>query len=89
MSQCIKTGVAGLSIEDSTGRDADTLYDDQLAVERIKAARAAIDTSGVAVVLTARCEAGLVGLERPIDIALERLVKFAEAGADCLYAPGL
>ena len=89
VSLCIKTGVAGLSIEDSTGRDADPLYDDQLAVERIKAARAAIDTSGVPVVLTARCEAGLVGLESPLDIALERLVKFAEAGADCLYAPGL
>ena len=89
VSQCVKTGVAGLSIEDATGRDADPLYDDQLAVERIKAARAAIDTSGVPVVLTARCEAGLVGLERPLDIALERLVRFAEAGADCLYAPGL
>ena len=86
---CIKTGVAGLSIEDSTGRDAEPLYDGKLAVERIKAARAAIDTSGVPVVLTARCEAGLVGLEKPLDIALERLVEFAEAGADCLYAPGL
>ena len=86
---CIKTGVAGLSIEDATGRDSAPLYENGLAVERIKAARAAIDSSGVPVVLTARCEAGLVGHENPLAVARERLVAFAEAGADCLYAPGL
>lgn len=86
---CIQTGVAGLSIEDATGRDSDPLYESDLAVERIKAARLAIDSSRVPVVLTARCEAGLVGQDKPLDVALERLVKFAEAGADCLYAPGL
>ena len=86
---CIKTGVAGLSIEDATGRDSAPLYESDLAVERIKAARATIDSSGVPVVLTARCEAALVGQDKPLDVALERLVKFAEAGADCLYAPGL
>lgn len=86
---CIKTGVAGLSIEDATGRDSAPLYESDLAVERIKAARAAIDSSEMPVVLTARCESGLVGVEKPLDVALERLVAFADAGADCLYAPGL
>jgi 2-methylisocitrate lyase-like PEP mutase family enzyme len=86
---CIKTGVAGLSIEDATGQDSAPLYEGDLAVERIKAARAAIDSSGVPVVLTARCEAALVGQDKPLDVALERLVKFADAGANCLYAPGL
>lgn len=86
---CIATGVAGLSIEDSTGRSDHPLYDFDLAVERIKAARRAIDTSGVPVVLTARCEAWLVGDPKPLRTSLERLVPFAEAGADCLYAPGV
>lgn len=86
---CIDTGVAGLSIEDNTGQDASPLYEKGLAIERIKAARAAIDDAGIPVILTARCEAGLVGVEKPLDVALERLVAFAEAGADCLYAPGL
>lgn len=86
---CIATGVAGLSIEDSTGRSDHPLYDFDLAVERIKAARRAIDSSGVPVVLTARCEAWLVGDPKPLRTSLERLVAFAEAGADCLYAPGV
>jgi 2-methylisocitrate lyase-like PEP mutase family enzyme len=86
---CIATGVAGLSIEDSSN-DADSpLYEFGLAVERIKAARAAIDASGIPVVLTARCEAWLVGQTDPLKVSLERLVTFAEAGADCLYAPGV
>lgn len=89
VTMCIETGVAGLSIEDATGHDSTPLYEKRLAVERIKAARAAIDASGIPVVLTARCEAGLVGQENPLDVALDRLVAFAEAGADCLYAPGL
>jgi 2-methylisocitrate lyase-like PEP mutase family enzyme len=81
--------VAGLSIEDASGNSAEPLYDFALAVERIKAARAAIDASGVPVVLTARCEAWLVGQRDPLHVALDRLVAFAEAGADCLYAPGV
>ncbi|MEK6282453.1 MAG: isocitrate lyase/phosphoenolpyruvate mutase family protein [Acidobacteriota bacterium] len=85
---CIATGVAGLSIEDATGDDAAPLYDFSLATQRIRAARAAIDESGVPVVLTGRCEAWLVGQPAPARVALERLVAFAEAGADCLYAPG-
>jgi 2-methylisocitrate lyase-like PEP mutase family enzyme len=86
---CIATGVAGLSIEDSTGSSVEPLYDFGLAVERIKAARAAIDSSGVPVVLTARCEAWLVGDPNPLRTSLDRLVAFVDAGADCLYAPGV
>lgn len=86
---CIATCVAGLSIEDASGNQAEPLYDFKLAVDRIKAARAAIDASGVPVVLTARCEAWLVGQADPLNIVLKRLVAFAEAGADCLYAPGV
>ena len=86
---CIATGVAGLSIEDSTGRSAELLYDFDLAVERIRASRAAIDASGVPVVLTARCEAWLVADPHPLQTSLKRLAAFADAGADCLYAPGV
>jgi 2-methylisocitrate lyase-like PEP mutase family enzyme len=86
---CIATGVAGLSIEDANGNAANPLYEFGLAVERIRAARAAIDASGVPVVLTARCEAWLVGQPDPLRVSLERLVAFADAGADCLYAPGV
>jgi 2-methylisocitrate lyase-like PEP mutase family enzyme len=86
---CIATGVAGLSIEDATGNSATPLYDLDLAVERIRAARAAIDDSGIPIVLTARCEAYLVGQPDPARVAIERLVAFVEAGADCLFAPGV
>ena len=86
---CVETGVAGLSIEDNSGKSDKPLYDEVLAIERIKAAREAIDNSGLGVVLTARCEAFLVGTENPFDVALKRLIAFAEAGADCLYAPGV
>jgi len=86
---CVRTGVAGLSIEDASGDGAQPLYALDLAVRRVRAARAAIDASGVPVVLTARCEAWLVGERAPARTALERLVAFAEAGADCLYAPGV
>lgn len=86
---CIATGVAGLSIEDATGNSAAPLYDFSLAVDRIKAARGAIDASGTPVILTARCEAWLVGENDPFRVALERLVAYAEAGGDCLYAPGV
>jgi 2-methylisocitrate lyase-like PEP mutase family enzyme len=81
-----QTGVAGLSIEDSSGNLSDPLFDFDLAVERIRAARRAIDESRTRVVLTGRSEGFLVG--RP-DLAetIRRLVAYAEAGADCLYAP--
>jgi len=88
VSLCIQTGVAGLSIEDNTGNASSPLYEQGLAVERVAAARRAIDESGVKVLLTARCEAWLVGAENPFAVALERLVAYAAAGADCLYAPG-
>jgi 2-methylisocitrate lyase-like PEP mutase family enzyme len=84
---CAETGVAGLSIEDNSRREDMPLYEKQLAVERIRAARRAIDVSGSGVVLTARCEAWLVGDANPLRTALDRLVAYAEAGADCLYAP--
>jgi 2-methylisocitrate lyase-like PEP mutase family enzyme len=86
---CIATSVAGLSIEDATGNNQAPLYETNLAIDRIKAARAAIDASGVPVILTGRCEAWLVGHPDPLSVALERLVAYAEAGADCLYAPGV
>jgi len=86
---CLATGVAGLSIEDNTGRTDSPLYEKQLAVERIRAARAAIDTSKTGVVLTGRCEAWLVHDPDPTHTVLERLAAYAEAGADCLYAPGI
>jgi 2-methylisocitrate lyase-like PEP mutase family enzyme len=84
----VATGVAGLSIEDSTGDKNNPLYDFDLAVARIRAARAAIDKAGGEVLLTARSEGFLVG--RPdIEETIRRLKAFAAAGADCLYAPGL
>ena len=80
------TGIAGLSIEDSTGDSAEPLYAFDLAVERIRAARRAIDESGTGIVLTGRSEGFVVG--RPdIDETIRRLRAYAEAGADCLYAP--
>jgi 2-methylisocitrate lyase-like PEP mutase family enzyme len=87
--RCIETGVAGLSIEDATGNAAAPLYDADEAVDRVRAARSAIDASGSGVVLTARCESFLVDHPRPLETALERLAAFADEGADCLYAPGL
>jgi len=89
VARCVATGVAGLSIEDASGNSAAPLYDFAVAVERVKSARAAIDASRIPVVLTARCEAWLVGQPDPLRVALDRLVAFAEAGADCLYAPGV
>jgi len=82
------TGIAGLSIEDSTGDAASPLYDLTLAVDRIRAARQAIDESGTGILLTGRSEGFIVG--RP-DLAetIRRLSAYAEAGADCLYAPGI
>lgn len=86
---CIETGVAGLSIEDSTGDEAEPLYDERLAIERVRAVRKAIDDLQIPVVFTARCEAWLVGHADPLSIARKRLAAFADAGADCLYAPGV
>lgn len=83
-----QTGIAGVSIEDSTGDVADPLFGFNLAVARVQAARKAIDDSGTRVVLTARTEGFIVG--RPdLDETIRRLTAFAEAGADCLYAPGI
>ncbi len=91
--RCITTGVAGLSIEDSTGDRTQPLYDLPLAVERIKAARQAIDRSGDApaarVLLTGRAECFLTGHPQPLKEAILRLQAYAEAGADVLFAPGV
>jgi 2-methylisocitrate lyase-like PEP mutase family enzyme len=82
------TGIAGLSIEDSTGDDFVPLHPLDLAVERIRAARQAIDESGTGVVLTGRSE-GFVAGAPDLDETIRRLQAYAEAGADCLYAPGI
>jgi 2-methylisocitrate lyase-like PEP mutase family enzyme len=86
---CVRTGVAGLSVEDATGEDARPLYDVAQAVERVKAARRAIDESKSGVLLTARAECFLVGHADPLPESIRRLEAYAEAGADVLYAPGL
>jgi methylisocitrate lyase len=82
------TGVAGLSIEDSTGDRAQPLFPFALAVERIRAAREALDRSGTGVLLVGRSEGFIAG--RPdLDETIRRLTAYAEAGAECLYAPGI
>src|SRR5262249_15879887 len=82
------TGVAGMSVEDSTGDGSTPLYEFALAVERVKAARQAIDDSRTGIVLTARSEGFIAG--RPdLRETIRRLTAFADVGADCLYAPGL
>jgi 2-methylisocitrate lyase-like PEP mutase family enzyme len=82
------TGIAGLSIEDSTGDPATPLFELSLAIERIRAAREALDQSGTGVLLTGRSEGFLAG--RPdLDETIRRLKAYADAGAECLYAPGL
>ncbi len=86
---CVETGVAGLSIEDATGDRAKPLYELPLAVERIRAARAAIDAAGSGVLLTARAECFLVGHPDPLKESIRRLEAYAQAGADVLYAPDL
>jgi 2-methylisocitrate lyase-like PEP mutase family enzyme len=85
---CIATGVAGLSIEDSTSDPTIPLYDFDLAVARVRAARAAVDKAGGDVVFTARSE-GFVRGRPDLDETVRRLKAFADAGADCLYAPGI
>ncbi|MGE0564309.1 MAG: oxaloacetate decarboxylase [Pseudolabrys sp.] len=85
---CVDTGVAGLSIEDSTNDEANPLYDFDLALARVKAARAAIDRTDTKVVFTARTE-GFIRNRPDLDETIRRLKAFADAGADCLYAPGI
>jgi 2-methylisocitrate lyase-like PEP mutase family enzyme len=85
---CVETGVAGLSIEDSTGDRRRPLFEPSLALERLAAARAAIDATGAGVLLTGRAECFLVDLEEPLRESIRRLQAYAEAGADVLYAPG-
>lgn len=81
-----ETGIAGLSIEDSSGDEAEPLFELTLAADRIAAARQAIDETGTGVLLTGRSEGFVCG--RPdIDDTIRRLRAYAEAGADCLYAP--
>lgn len=88
VARAVTTGIAGISIEDSTGNAAEPLFGFDLAVERVRAARRAIDASGTGVLLTGRSEGFLTG--RP-DLAetVRRLKAYAEAGAECLYAPGI
>jgi methylisocitrate lyase len=88
VARAVETGIAGLSIEDSTGDPARPLFELDLAVERIRAARRAIDRSGTGVLLTGRSEGFIVG--RPdLDRTIRRLTAYAEAGAECVYAPGI
>ena len=84
----IETGIAGLSIEDSTGDKNKPLYEFAHAVDRVKAARAAVEHSATGVILTARAENFLVG-KPDLDDAIARISAYAAAGADCLYVPGL
>lgn len=88
VAQCVATGVAGLSIEDATGDPASPLYEASIAVERVQAARQAIDGSGADVLLTARAECYHVGHPDAFRESLRRLQAYAAAGADVLFAPG-
>jgi 2-methylisocitrate lyase-like PEP mutase family enzyme len=85
---CVATGVAGISIEDYTEDDANPLYDFDLAVRRVRAARDAIDKAGGEVVFTARTE-GFIRNRPDLEETIRRLKAFADAGADCLYSPGI
>src|ERR1700716_450596 len=88
VARAVKTGIAGLSIEDSTGDAAKPLYERAFAIERIKAARSAIDADDSGALLVGRCEGFLVG-QTDLSMVIDRLNAYAEAGADCLYAPGI
>jgi 2-methylisocitrate lyase-like PEP mutase family enzyme len=87
--RCVETGVAGLSIEDSTSDPSKPLFDLPIAVERMRAARAAINSSGQNVILVGRAECFLVGHADPLKESIRRLQAYSEAGADLLYAPGV
>lgn len=89
VTRCVATGVAGLSLEDAMGDGEDPVLPIDQAVERVAAARSAIDESGADVLLTARAECYLYGHADPLAEAIERLQAFAEVGADVLYAPGI
>jgi len=88
IARCVATGVAGLSIEDSPNNGATPLYPLDVAVGRVKAARAAIDRAGGDVVFTARAEGFIRGVP-DLDDVIRRLRAYKDAGADCLYAPGI
>jgi len=88
VTRCVATGVAGLSIEDATGDASSPLYDLPIAFERVRAAREAIDRSSDDVLLTARAECYHVGHPDPFRESVRRLLAYAEAGADVLFAPG-
>ena len=88
VARCVATGVAGLSIEDATGDPMAPLYDLPIAIERVRAAREAIDASGHDVLLTARAECYHVGHANPFPESVRRLQAYAAAGADVLFAPG-
>ena len=88
VARCVATGVAGLSIEDATGDPASPLHELSIAVERVRAARQAIDRSGYDVLLTARAECYHVGHPDPLRESVRRLQAYAAAGADVLFAPG-
>lgn len=88
VTRCVATGVAGLSIEDSPNQGATPLYPLDIAVARVKAARAAIDRAGGDVVFTARAEGFIRGVP-DLDDVTRRLRAFKDAGADCFYAPGI
>jgi 2-methylisocitrate lyase-like PEP mutase family enzyme len=88
VARCVTTGVAGLSIEDATGDPMSPLYDLPIAIERVRAARQAIDRSGEDVLLTARAECYHVGHPDPFHESVRRLQAYAAAGADVLFAPG-
>jgi 2-methylisocitrate lyase-like PEP mutase family enzyme len=88
VTRCVATGVAGLSVEDATGTRATPLYDLSIAVERVRAAREAIDRSGSDVLLTARAECYHVGHPDALRESIRRLQAYAQAGADVLFAPG-
>jgi 2-methylisocitrate lyase-like PEP mutase family enzyme len=89
VSRCVETGVAGLSIEDTTGEPEHPLFELTEALERLGAARAAIDSHGEDVLLTARAECFLVAHRDPLRESVRRLQAYAEAGADVLFAPGI
>jgi len=88
VTRCVATGVAGLSVEDATGEPEAPLYDLSVAVERVRAAREAIDRSGSDVLLTARAECYHVGHPDALRESIRRLQAYAAAGADVLFAPG-
>ena len=88
VAACVAAGVAGLSIEDATRQPGEPLYSIQVAVERLRAARAAIDATQTGVLLVGRAECYLVKHPDPLTESLRRLTAYAEAGADVLYAPG-